>query len=156
MIVLPGLPRTASGKVDRKALPEPSGADARRTTEFVAPRTPVEQELAGMWADVLNVESVGIHDDFFALGGHSLLGTQLISRVRKAFPVELPLRRLFEAPTVAGLASLIAESLVEAESDEAMEAMLTEIEGLSDDEVKDILTAESRRDSIDTRVERPE
>ncbi|RKG94450.1 amino acid adenylation domain-containing protein, partial [Corallococcus carmarthensis] len=100
-LVLEALPLNANGKVDRKALPVP---DASPLADFVAPRTSTEEQLAALFTQVLRVERVGIHDDFFALGGHSLLATQLVSRVRTAFGAELPLRALFEAPTVAALA----------------------------------------------------
>ncbi|NOK21667.1 non-ribosomal peptide synthetase, partial [Corallococcus carmarthensis] len=100
-LVLEALPLNANGKVDRKALPVP---DASPLADFVAPRNPAEEKLADVFAHVLRVERVGIHDDFFSLGGHSLLATQLVSRVRAAFGAELPLRALFEAPTVAALA----------------------------------------------------
>ncbi|WP_164003074.1 condensation domain-containing protein, partial [Pyxidicoccus caerfyrddinensis] len=105
--VLQALPLTSSGKVDRKALTAPQ---ASSSSEFVAPRTPTEEILASLWAALLRVEKVGAQDDFFALGGHSLLATQLISRVRSSLGVELPLRSLFEAPTVAALASRIESS----------------------------------------------
>src|SRR4029078_12805339 len=75
--------------------------------EQVAPRTALEEVLAGLWRQVLGCEQVGVTDDFFLLGGHSLLATQLISRVRATFQVELPLRRLFEAPTIETLAAAI-------------------------------------------------
>jgi amino acid adenylation domain-containing protein/non-ribosomal peptide synthase protein (TIGR01720 family) len=100
IVVLEALPLTSGGKLDRKALPAPAGAAEDR---YVAPRTPVEEVLAGIWAEVLRMDRVGIHDDFFALGGHSLLGTKLISRVRSALRVEVPLRSLFEDPTPAAL-----------------------------------------------------
>ncbi len=103
--VLPALPLTPNGKVDRKALPAPEGALAARAGEYVAPRTAVEEQLAAMWAELLHVERVGRHDDFFELGGHSLLATQVISRLRATFGVEVPLRILFDAPTVSALAA---------------------------------------------------
>ncbi len=107
VVVLAALPNTASGKVDRRALlalgaPERGAGPAR--SGFVPPSTPAEKLLAGLWREVLAVEQVGAEDDFFALGGHSLLATQLVSRLREALSVELPLRTLFEAPTLAALA----------------------------------------------------
>ncbi|RYZ33615.1 MAG: non-ribosomal peptide synthetase, partial [Myxococcaceae bacterium] len=102
-VVLEALPLNASGKVDRKALPKPE-AGTERSHEYVAPRTETEEVLALLWARLLGVKQVGIQDSFFELGGHSLLATQAMSRIRTAFNVELPLRSLFEAPTVAGLA----------------------------------------------------
>ncbi|HEY0733698.1 MAG TPA: amino acid adenylation domain-containing protein [Herpetosiphonaceae bacterium] len=105
-VLLEKLPLTPTGKLDRGALPAPDQPRQSQAT-FVAPRTPAEQIVAGIWADILKVEQVGAHTAFFALGGHSLLATQVMSRVRKTFNVELPLRTLFEAPTVAGLAASI-------------------------------------------------
>ncbi|MEO5726492.1 MAG: amino acid adenylation domain-containing protein, partial [Byssovorax sp.] len=102
-VVLDALPLNRNGKVDRRALPAPEAAKMRLEEAYVAPRTPVEELLAGIFADLLRIPQVGAHDDFFALGGHSLLATQVISRVRAAFAIELPLRELFEVPTVAGL-----------------------------------------------------
>jgi amino acid adenylation domain-containing protein/non-ribosomal peptide synthase protein (TIGR01720 family) len=99
---LESLPDTATGKVDPKTLPAPEYVSAE--AEHVAPRTPAEEVLAGIWAEVLGVERVGATDNFFELGGHSLLATRVASRVREVFAAELPVRALFEAPTVAGLA----------------------------------------------------
>jgi amino acid adenylation domain-containing protein/FkbH-like protein len=102
------LPLSPNGKVDRKNLPAPEYLRPELQGEYLSPRTAEEEVIAGIWAEVLKFQQVGIHDDFFALGGHSLLATQVISRVRQAFKMELPLRALFEAPTVAGLAERIA------------------------------------------------
>ncbi|MGD2115799.1 MAG: amino acid adenylation domain-containing protein, partial [Acidobacteriota bacterium] len=108
-VPLDALPKTPGGKVDRRALPAP---DMETVTEtFVAPRTPVEEVLAGIWSEVLGVDPVGTGDDFFALGGHSLLATRVTSRLRPAFGVELPVRVLFEAPTVARLAARVEEAI---------------------------------------------
>lgn len=106
-VQLDALPMTSGDKVDRRALPAPQ--DAGRISAYVAPRTPVEEMLTAIWAAVLRVERVGIEDNFFELGGHSLLATRLVSRIRESFVVELPLRTLFEQPTVAELAVRIEE-----------------------------------------------
>jgi amino acid adenylation domain-containing protein len=103
-VVLERLPLTANGKVDRKALPEP---EIETTGGSVAPRTTVEEIIAGIWAEVLERDQVGVEENFFDLGGHSLLATRVISRVRKVFGVELPVRALFEAPTVVALAKQV-------------------------------------------------
>jgi acyl carrier protein len=109
-VLLKALPLGPSGKVDRKALPAPDNARPELAGAYVAPRNPVEEAVAKIWAEVLGVERVGAHDNFFELGGHSLLATQVISHLRQVFPVDIPLRRLFEEPTVATLALAITES----------------------------------------------
>ncbi|HEY7216577.1 MAG TPA: amino acid adenylation domain-containing protein, partial [Thermoanaerobaculia bacterium] len=103
-VTLPALPRTASGKVDRQALPAPERPGA---ASYLAPRTPVEEVLAGIWAELLGLARAGAGDRFFDLGGHSLLATRMISRVREAFGVEVPLRDLFETPVLADFAAKI-------------------------------------------------
>jgi amino acid adenylation domain-containing protein len=105
-VVLEQMPLSPSGKVERRALPAPELSDLARVA-YVAPRTETERLLAALCAELLGAERVGVDDNFFELGGHSLLATQLISRVRAAFQVELPLRTLFEQPTVAGLAEVL-------------------------------------------------
>ncbi|HVG43861.1 MAG TPA: amino acid adenylation domain-containing protein, partial [Longimicrobium sp.] len=107
-VVLEAFPLTPNGKVDRGALPAPDTLGSREGT-YVAPRTAAEERMAGIWAEVLGVERVGAEDHFFDLGGHSLLATQLVSRVREAFRTELPLRAVFEAPTLAALAVRVEE-----------------------------------------------
>jgi len=106
-VKLEALPLNPSGKVDRAALPAPNVENTLRDSSFVAPRTPIEERLAAMLALLLDVDRVGVEDNFFLLGGHSLLGTQLIARVRDAFGVELSLRTLFDAPTVSKLSAQI-------------------------------------------------
>jgi len=102
-VVLEALPLTPNGKVDRRALPAPGG-DAVIRGEYVAPRNPTEEVLAGIWSEVLKLDRVGVHDNFFELGGHSLLATRVMARIRDAFKLDLPLRALFETPSVGELA----------------------------------------------------
>jgi acyl carrier protein len=102
--VLDALPLTPSGKVDRLGLPTPDWSRRPLDQTYVAPRTPTEETLAELAAAVLGRERVGVQDNFFALGGHSLLATQLVARLRETFAIDLPLRSLFEAPTIAHLA----------------------------------------------------
>ncbi len=109
-VVLESLPVTANGKVDRLALPAPQPIKLEWAGGYVAPQTSIEEVLVKIWTEVLGIKRVGIRDNFFELGGHSLLATQLVSRVRDACGVELPLRCVFEAPTIAEL-SKIVESL---------------------------------------------
>jgi len=103
-VALDAMPLTANGKVNRQALPAPDFA-AMQTTEFVAPRTPIEQQVADIWGEVLDVTQVSINDDFFDLGGDSLLITQVLTRLRDLYPIDLALRTLFDKSTVAELAS---------------------------------------------------
>ena len=145
IVVLEKLPLTPSGKLDRRSLPEPDLLLSADVRDYTAPRDPVEQELAVLWCEVLGIEwtegdsPIGIFDNFFEIGGHSLLATQIISRVREKYQIDLPVRKVFETPTIAGLAQIIAESLVGTEEDEELEEMLAELEGLSDEEVRVLL-----------------
>jgi amino acid adenylation domain-containing protein len=109
VVFLDTLPLTPSGKVDRRALPEPEWGGASEE-EYVAPQTGIEQEVAGIWQEVLGVDRVGAHSNFFELGGHSLLAAQVVARMRELFGVELPLRLLFESPTVAEQAAAIEQT----------------------------------------------
>ncbi|HEX6288077.1 MAG TPA: non-ribosomal peptide synthase/polyketide synthase, partial [Herpetosiphonaceae bacterium] len=112
-VFLEALPLTPNGKVDRRALPEPAWG-GNRDESLIGPRTPVEELIASVWMSVLGVEHVSIHDNFFALGGHSLLATQVVSRLRQLLNVEVPLRLLFEAPTIASFAAEVVVQHVEA------------------------------------------
>ncbi|GIV97579.1 MAG: hypothetical protein KatS3mg057_2236 [Herpetosiphonaceae bacterium] len=108
-VLLDAFPLTSNGKIDRRALPAPDGSQLSR--QYVAPRTATEQHLAAIWAEVLHTDRIGLYDNFFSLGGHSLLATQVIARIRDAFGADLPLRALFELPTVAALAQQIEATL---------------------------------------------
>ncbi len=110
-VMLEEMPLTPNGKVDRKALPEPDQSRPELEQGYLQPTTATEEILAGIWAEVLRVEQVGVKDNFFELGGHSLLATQVMSRVREGFGVEIGLRKIFEMPTVAGLAQCIDEAI---------------------------------------------
>jgi len=109
-VLLEALPLTPNGKIDRPALATPETVQDVLETAFVAPRSSVEEVLAGIWAEVLGIKQVSIYDNFFELGGHSLLATQVVSRTEKTFQLELPLRHLFESPTVVELATVIEET----------------------------------------------
>jgi acyl-coenzyme A synthetase/AMP-(fatty) acid ligase/acyl carrier protein len=108
-VFLDALPLSPNGKIDRKALPAPDHIRSELEDSLVAPRTVIEKMVADIWAEVLNLEKVGIHENFFDVGGHSLLATQVVSRIRGALHVELPLRALFEKPTIASLSEHIGQ-----------------------------------------------
>jgi amino acid adenylation domain-containing protein len=112
VILLDALPLTPNGKVDRANLPEPASAESAAPT-FIAPRTPTETQLAAIWADVLKRDTVGVTDNFLALGGHSLLAIRLLGKISKAFGVRLPLRSLFESPTVEQIAAAVDKAVAE-------------------------------------------
>ncbi len=137
-VLLDMLPLTANGKVDRHALPAPDTSRRALEADLVAPRTVTEESLVEIWKDILGAE-VGIYDNFFELGGHSLLATQVISRVRDAFSVELPLRSLFESPTVAQLAEQVEVAQLEQADEQELAQILTEVDELSNDELKKLL-----------------
>jgi len=125
--IVEALPLTPSGKVDRRALQRlPTELAAK--LDRVAPRTPMEQTLADIWKQLLKHEQVGVHDNFFELGGHSLLATQLVARIYQAVGIHLPLRRLFETPTVADLAMAIVEQQAEQAGEAQLNQILNELE----------------------------
>ncbi len=110
-VILDSLPLNTNGKVDRKALPAPD-INSQFSRQYVAPRTPTEEAVALIWAEVLGLERVGMQDNFFELGGHSLLATQVIARVRRAFSIELPLSVLLRTPTIEGMSVAVEEAVV--------------------------------------------
>jgi amino acid adenylation domain-containing protein len=147
-VAMEKLPLTPNGKVDRRALPAPELGRAEGEEGYVAPRNPVEEAVAAIWVSVLGIERVGVHDSFFEVGGHSLAATQVVSRVREALRVELPLRRLFETPTIEGLASAVAEMQSDAQkgmtaisrvSIGAEDELPADLDQLSDEEVDALL-----------------
>jgi amino acid adenylation domain-containing protein len=144
-VFLDKLPVIGIGKIDRRALP---AADKRRPkldTPFVASRTPVEQQLTSIWAEVLGLDQIGIHDNFFDLGGHSLAAMRVVSQVIKQFQLEIPLQSLFHSPTVAEMAAVITEHQGKQLGEKELERMLSEIEMMSDEEANKRLVQESTR-----------
>ncbi len=137
-VVLETLPLTPNGKIDREALPAPEFLRAG-ANGFVAPRTPVEEVLAGIWEESLGVPTVGARDNFFDLGGHSLLATRLVARVRRAFDIDLPLGSLFEAPTVEGMSAALESTASTPDEVGIRAALLLEIAELSAGEVDSML-----------------
>ena len=109
--LLDHLPLTPNGKVDRRALAALKVEGAERDESLTESRLPIEEMLAGIWSEVLGIEQVKVHDNFFDLGGHSLLATQVVSRVRGEFKIEVPLRSLFEAPTLSGFAAVVQAAM---------------------------------------------
>jgi len=143
-VLLDTMPLTPSGKVDRRALPAPKGTRPVLEEAYVPPRDPVEEVLAAVWMDVLHIERVGVHDHFFEMGGHSLLATQVISRVQSILQVEVPLRTLFESPTVAGLALALVEHERTPGRVAAIARIRRQIDTMQADEVQALLKAKNR------------
>jgi amino acid adenylation domain-containing protein len=143
-VMLDALPLTANGKVDRKALPDPDETRPEIEESFVAPRTASEEALTKIWGEILSLEQVGVFDNFFELGGHSLLATRVVSRVREEFQVEVPLRTLFEQPTIAGLASIISQHRVEKAGKAELADLLAELQDISDEEAERLLEMETQ------------
>jgi amino acid adenylation domain-containing protein len=142
------IPLTANGKVDLKALPSPEQpAPAERA--FVDPRSADEEKLVAIWKEVLKMDRVGVTDNFFELGGHSLLATQIISRIRNAFRVQMPLHSFLATPTVAGLAEKIPQCPPAESEEEEMARLLEELDGVSDEEAKRLLSADSEKGNLD-------
>jgi len=144
-VSLDALPLTPSGKVDRQSLPEPAEPGQGDSDTWVEPRSPLEQAVATIWAEVLGVERVGVEDDFFTLGGHSLLAAQVVARVRSDFAVELPMHSLFTMPTVASLSAEISRMMESVDEDETVR-LLAKLEQLSDEEVEQMLAEPSSLD----------
>jgi acyl carrier protein len=143
IILLETLPLTPNGKVDRRALPVPDTALLELKSNYVAPRNSVEEVLAAIWAEVFEIEQVGIYDDFFELGGNSLLATQIVSRVQETLQVDLPLRSFFETSTVADLAALILRDPSEGVKVERTAQLLLSLAQLSEEEIEEMITEQT-------------
>jgi hypothetical protein len=138
-VFLDQFPLTPNGKIDRRALPAPDTSRRDLAPAYVAPRTATEAVIAGIWAEVLDLDQVGVLDDFFALGGHSLLSTRIVVRIREAFGVSIPLHQIFGDPTVAGLSRVLVERSDRPEVIEKTAEILVRLSGLSDDQVAQAL-----------------
>ncbi|RCJ37306.1 hypothetical protein A6770_40260 [Nostoc minutum NIES-26] len=141
-VMLEALPLMPNGKVNRQALPAPNLEQSKLEGTFIAPQTAAEEVIAGIWGQVLGLNEIGIHDNFFELGGHSLMVTQVTSRLRQAFQVELPIRNLFESPTVAGLTDALAKIWGDRQVVEEIAQTWQEVEKISTEEVEIILSTQ--------------
>jgi hypothetical protein len=146
-VVMEELPLTPNGKLDRKALPVPEGTRDLQA-DFVPPRTPLEKVLADAWKNVFHLKQVGVFDNFFDLGGHSLGATRVITQLEEVFPLEIPLRTVFEAPTVAGFAaSLETLALTVGVDIHGIAEVLVEIQEIPDDEVQGLLAESAEQEA---------
>jgi acyl carrier protein len=136
-VLLDAFPLTPNGKIDRKALPAPT---VTAVTEYAPPRSDVETVIANLWAEILKLDRVGINDDFFELGGHSLLAPQLVTRLRQTLRVELPLRALFDAPTVAALALTVQQPPNNQAQVTKVAQLLIKLSQLSEEEAVQLLS----------------
>lgn len=146
-VLLQSLPLTPNGKVDRKALPELDHARPDLEETFVGPRNQVEEVLTGIWTEILDVEKIGVHDNFFELGGHSILVTRLVSRIRDALQVEVPLRTIFEMPTVAELTEMLFQDPEKKYKIEKTAQLLVRLANLSEAEAAAMLEEKSKTKS---------
>jgi len=147
-VFLDALPLNPNGKVNRHALPGPGNARPELSSPFAAPRNSTEKQLATVWTEVLSLDQVGIHDNFFDLGGHSLAATRVVSRVVKAFQLKLPLKALFESPTIADMALLISQNQTKQAGQEELERMLEEVEAMSDEEAQRLVSSEPKNQNL--------
>jgi acyl carrier protein len=138
-VPLERFPLTPNGKVDRRALPGPENQRPDQSVAFVPPRNLSEEIVADIWSGILGVEQVGIFDNFFDLGGHSLLATRLIARLRSVLSIELPLRSVFENPTLVGLSEIMLEQPGQRARIEKTAELLLELERLSEGEADRML-----------------
>jgi acyl carrier protein len=144
-IMLDKFPMTPNGKLDSRALPLPGEAKVEPEQTYVAPRNSVEETVALTWSQLLGVERVGVNDNFFDLGGHSISAIQLLSRLNKAFDLELKLRAIYDTATLGELAAAIAQTQAEQPDSSELISLLAELDDISEDEARTMLAAESRQ-----------
>ncbi|HEY3304677.1 MAG TPA: amino acid adenylation domain-containing protein [Candidatus Binatia bacterium] len=145
VVFLEALPLSPNGKVNAQDLPERESGRLESTTTFLAPRNATEQSLAKIWCEVLKLKKIGVLDNFFDLGGHSLMATQLVSRIRRNFGLEIPLQAIFEQPTIAGLALYLLEQQAQSLHNDQFHELLAELDDLSDAEAERQLLDLNRR-----------
>ncbi len=146
-VFLDKLPVIGIGKVDRRSLTDPGKSRPELTSLYVAPRNPIEAKLAGIWSDVLALQEVGVVDGFFDLGGHSLAAMRVVSEVVRQFQLEIPLKSLFESPTVAQMAKIIEEHQEKGITDAELDRLLTDIEALQEEDAVRIVNKTPRETS---------
>ncbi len=147
-ILMESLPLT-NGKLDRKALPKPDNKRPELSQTYMPPRSDVERKLGQIWANILSLDRVGIHDNFFDLGGHSLAATRVVSQVIKQFQLVLPLQSLFQSPTVATMATVITASQAKKLGEKDLDRILAELELLSEEEARQLLSDQSKTASTE-------
>ncbi|MGZ8478892.1 MAG: non-ribosomal peptide synthetase [Candidatus Binatia bacterium] len=135
-VLLDALPLTANGKLDRRALPDPGNTRPDLSNSYAPPSTTTQAQLISIWSEVLSLDQIGVHDSFFDLGGHSLAAFRVVSRVIQTFALELPIKALFDAPTVAEMAAIIVQNQAKRASDEDLAQMLREVEAMTEDEAR--------------------
>ncbi|MFL6291919.1 MAG: amino acid adenylation domain-containing protein, partial [Thermoanaerobaculia bacterium] len=143
-VFLEAFPLTQQGKIDRRALPAPERSQHGAGAEFIPPRTPLEEEIARVWRDVLKVDRVGVSDTFWELGGHSLLATRVLSRVEELFAIDLPLQTLFASPSLGEFAAMVGQRALVHEGGEELAAALAELNEMSEDEIRALIEQEAR------------
>jgi aryl carrier-like protein len=143
LVFLAEMPLTPNGKVDRKALAILENEQTSLKRHFIAARTETEAELTRIWSQVLGVDQISVNDNLFQIGGHSLIATQLLSRVRVSFGVELILRDLFAEPTIEHMAGMVEDAIIAETNLESIDEMLSRLEGLDEDEAERILVLDN-------------
>jgi acyl carrier protein len=145
VVMMERLPQTANGKVDRKALPDPDKTETKRETEYVAPRNVIEEAVAGIWKEILGVQQVSIHDNFFNVGGHSILAMRLLSRLRETFRVQLSVRNFFGLATVAEISQALVANETKPGRTEKIARLLGKVADMSPEELARIMQGGRKR-----------